>query len=125
MYDTQKKKKKAGMYPAHGQLCFSNGAGGRTRTGTSVNPTDFKFNSGVSRRYSTKLTTTLKVVDFTGLKPVLCSVFRPISPYFVLGLGSQKVVNHTSRSPVFTIEIYRDRNDLTPPTDQRIRRNLV
>ena len=43
-----------------------------------------------------KLTTTLKVAYFTGAKPVLCSVFRPISPYFILGLGSQKVVKSFS-----------------------------
>ena len=68
------------------------GAEGRTRTGTPSLTADFEFNSGAFRRYSMKLTTTLKVAYFTGAKPVLCSVFRPISPYFILGLGSQKVV---------------------------------
>ena len=38
----------------------------------------------------------LKGSDFIGGKPVLCGVFRPISPYFVLGLGSQKVVKSFS-----------------------------
>ena len=46
------------------------GAGGRTRTGTAVRPTDFKFLQRVLGQYLTKLNTTLKSADFTNVKSV-------------------------------------------------------
>ena len=70
------------------------GAGGRTRTGTAVRPTDFKFLQRVLGRYSTKLTTSLKDADFTGAKSVFHGAFRPISPYTILALCVQNMFKH-------------------------------
>ena len=74
---------------------FSIGAGGRTRTGTAVRPTDFKFLQGVLGHFSAKLNTTLKNADFTGSKPVFHGAFRPISPHAVLALCVQKMFKHS------------------------------
>ena len=71
---------------------FLTGAEGRTRTGTPSLTADFEFIQAVFRRFDFKLTTTLKVADFTGTKAASYGVSRPVLPRLVFNLGSQKVV---------------------------------
>ena len=66
------------------------GAGGRTRTGTAVRPTDFKSSFGHFSQQSLRLTTMPKSLNFTGLLPFYYSGFRPTPACQFRVLDSQK-----------------------------------